>query len=80
MVTRYQGSLALPPTLVSLNRLGVGSVTVPLLGGEISRVEVTLVNASARTRCWVRASSPFSCFGVPRDDNLTQRVRVVALR
>jgi hypothetical protein len=78
MVTSYAGGVV-TPELVSLNRIGVGSLTVPLLGGDVRRVEVTLVNASARTRCWVRASSPFSCFGVPRDDNLTQRVRVLAV-
>jgi hypothetical protein len=78
MVTSYAGGVATPEP-VSLNRIGVGSLTVPLLGGDVSRVEVTLVNASARTRCWVRATSPFSCFGVPRDDNLTQRVRVTAV-
>jgi hypothetical protein len=75
MVTSYAGNVV-TPELVSLNRIGVGSLTVPLLGGNVSRVEVTLVNASTRTNCWRRASSPFSCFGVPRDDNLTQRVKV----
>lgn len=79
MVTSYAGSVV-TPELVSLNRFGAGSLTVPLLGGDVSRVEVTLVNASARTRCWARASSPFSCFGIPRDDNLTQRVRVTSIR
>ncbi len=77
LVTSYlPGGVALPTSLVSLNRLGVGALSVPLAGGNVARVEVTLVNASTRTRCWVRATSPYSCFGVPRDDNLTQRVRV----
>jgi len=90
MANRSRGSLALvtrylengPPvtSLVDLNRIGVGSLTVPFIGGVVSRVEVTLVNASARTSCWRRASSPFSCFGIPRDDNLTQRVRAVAVQ
>ena len=79
MVTSYAGGVV-TPELVSLNRIGVGSLAVPLLGGDVSRVEVTLVNASTRTSCWRRASSPFSCFGVPRDDNLTQRVRVTFAR
>jgi hypothetical protein len=88
MANRQRGSLAVVTSypigdlpvvdLVGLNRLGVGSLTVPFVDGLVSRVEVTLVNASTRTRCWRRAASPFSCFGVPRDDNLTQRVRVVA--
>ena len=79
MVTSYAGGVV-TPELVSLNRIGVGSLTVPLLGGDVSRVEVTLVNASTRTSCWRRASSPYSCFGVPRDDNLTQRVRMTLSR
>ena len=41
MVTAYAGGVV-TPALVSLNRLGVGSLTVPLLGGDVSRVEVTL--------------------------------------
>ena len=64
---------------VALNRLGIGTLTVPFVQGTESRVEVTLVNASARTRCWARASSPFSCFGIPRDDNSPQVVRAVAV-
>jgi hypothetical protein len=76
LVTSYLGDQARPPLAVSLNRLGVGAVSVPFVVGEVPRVEVTLVNASTRTRCFVRPTSPFSCFGVPRDDNLTQRVRV----
>jgi len=81
VVTPYAGNGSpLTPGFVSLNRIGVGSLTVPLLGGNVSRIEVTLVNASTRTSCWRNASSPFSCFGVPRDDNLTERVRVVAVR
>ncbi len=64
---------------VALNRLGIGTLTVPFVQGTESRVEVTLVNASARTRCWARATSPFSCFGIPRDDNSPQFVRAVAV-
>jgi hypothetical protein len=80
MVTPYVGTDALTPTLVSLNRLGIGALNVPLLGSNVTRVEVTLVNASTRTSCWRRASSPYSCFGIPLDDNLTQRVQVTFSR
>ena len=78
VVTTYPVGELPVASLVSLNRIGVGALTVPFVQGGVSRVEVTLVNASTRTRCWVRALSPFSCFGVPRDDNLTARVRAVA--
>ena len=78
MTTYPVGDLPVP-SLVSLNRLGVGALTVPFVVGVVSRVEVTLVNASTRTRCWARASSPYSCFGVPRDDNQPQFVRAVAV-
>lgn len=90
MANRARGSVAVVTSypigdlpvvdLVGLDRLGVGSLTVPFVDSLVSRVEVTLVNASARTRCWRRSLSPYSCFGIPRDDNQTQRVRVVALQ
>ncbi len=80
VVTAYLGDVALPSSFVSLNRIGVGALNAPLLEGEVSRVEVTLVNASTRTRCWVRALSPYSCFGAPRDDDLTSRVRAIVVR
>jgi hypothetical protein len=75
VTTRLLGGVVDATSLVDLNRLGVGTLDIPLVG-NVSNVEVTLVNASTRTRCWRRATSPYSCFGVPRDDNLTQKVRV----
>jgi hypothetical protein len=87
---RFRGSLALvtsypvgqsPETsFISLDRSGAGAIGVPFSSDAVRRVEVTLVNASVRTRCWVRGSSPYSCFGVPRDDNLTERVRAAVVR
>lgn len=80
VVTPYAGGVAAAaPELVRLDRLGVGALTVPLLGGAVSRVEVTLVNASTRTRCWRNNLSPYSCFGRPLDDNQLERVKVVAV-
>ena len=79
VVTAYAGALPLTSTLVRPDRLGHETVTVAMNGGGVSRIEVTLVNASTRTRCGRSLISPYSCFGSPRDDNLTQRVRVVAV-
>ncbi len=65
---------------VSLNKLGVGSRSVPFDYDEIAAVEVVLINASDRFNCWASNSSPFSCQGAPKDDNLTQKVSATAFR
>jgi hypothetical protein len=42
-------------------------------------VEVTLVNASTRYReCFRHTSSPYSCQGIPVDNNQPARVQVKA--
>ena len=79
VVTTYPVGDLPVPALINLNRFAVGALTVPFVVGAVSRVEVTLVNANPHTRCWVRPSSPYSCFGVPRADNQPQFVRAVAV-
>ena len=80
VVTSYRVGQPPETSFISLNRTGAGVAAVPFSSDEVSRVEVTLVNASVRTRCWVRPTSPYSCFGTPRDDNLSERVRVAVVR
>jgi hypothetical protein len=65
---------------VRLGRRGNGVVRVPFSRRSVKAVEVTLLNHSTRMRCWRDGSWRYSCAGVPRDDNLVQRLRVTAFR
>ncbi len=67
-------------SFVSLDADGEGLRTVAFDRDEVTAVEVTLVNASDRTNCWVDQDSLYSCLGDPLDDNLDQRVRGIAYR
>jgi hypothetical protein len=90
LAARFRGSLAVVTehpvgqpavtSLMTLDRTGAGVTRVPFVDGQVASVEVTLVNASTRSRCWVSQFSAYSCFGVPRDDNLTQRIRATVVR
>jgi hypothetical protein len=54
---------------VKVNRHGVGKAKV-LFDGTVAAVEVTLVNASTRYReCYQHPKSPYSCQGVPVDND-----------
>ncbi|WP_372727380.1 MXAN_6640 family putative metalloprotease [Nocardioides sp.] len=55
-----------------------GRTTVGFSAREVRSVTVTLVNASTRYRCWVKAR--FSCQGEPRDDGRPFRLRVRAFK
>jgi hypothetical protein len=78
IVTSYRDGLDPHTEAVDLSSAGDGQLIVPFDDGSIETVEVTLVNASTRMDCWRNFSSPYSCLGTPRDDNLTQRVNVLA--
>jgi len=65
-VARRDGAVRTYP--VAVGRRGDGSVRVPFGHGSVSRVVLTLTNASTRMRCHRR--TPLSCAGVPRDDFL----------
>jgi hypothetical protein len=80
VVTVYKRGGGTSTSLLTLNGLGDGAKRVPFDHDRVSAVELTVVNASARTACWQDPTSPFSCFGVPRDDALTQRIRGLATR
>ncbi len=58
-------------TPVTLNTSGGGSATVDFNDTDIKHVEVTLVNASTRFKCWVNNNSPISCLGSAKDDSNT---------
>jgi hypothetical protein len=78
IVTEYRPGLEPSTSLVALDKFGDGTTEVPFTDDTVDRVEVTLVNASARMNCWW-SFSPYSCLGTPRDDNLTQRLKVAIL-
>lgn len=63
---------------VRLNGSGDGSRAVAFSTRSVRHVEVTLVNAGARFRCF--EGTRFSCQGTPLDDRLTQRVTATAFR
>ncbi len=64
--------------LVRLNARGNGFKQVPFSRAKVKWVEVTLVNASDRFRCFRR--SQYSCEGESLDDFLRQKVRGRAVR
>jgi hypothetical protein len=65
---------------VSLNAKGDAVLSVPFSSRTVSVVEVTLVNASRRfSRCFAQPT-PFSCSGLPVDDDLRQVVDPLAHR
>ena len=78
LVTEYPLALRPKTSVIGLGRVGGGSIVVPFSSSDVSRVEVTLVNASTRFSCG--AGSPYSCSGTPRDDNLTQQLTATAFQ
>jgi hypothetical protein len=82
VVSTYLKSGSVSTKFVPLSKRGNGSLRTPFSSGTVSKVEVTLVNASTRFRsCWTDGTQPqYSCLGVPRDENLTQKVRGTATR
>jgi hypothetical protein len=63
---------------VTLNGQGNATRTVAFSSGSVRAVEVTLVNAGGRFRCW--EGTRFSCQGVPLDENQRQKLTAVAFR
>jgi hypothetical protein len=80
VVTVYKRGGGTSTSLLRLDGRGDGAKRVPFDRDRVSSVELTVVNASARTTCWQDVNSPFSCLGVPQDDGLTQQLRGVAVR
>ena len=66
---------------ITLNRRGDGATRVPFSRRRVKHVELTMVNASERTRCWrYPGGAPYSCDGTPTDDDLRQQFRGIAFR
>jgi hypothetical protein len=78
VVTVYPKSGTPRAYRLPLSSTGAAAKNVPFSVASVLRVETTLVNASARFRCW--RGTAYSCQGTPTDDGLTERVRAVAWR
>ena len=79
MVTVHKKFGAAKPKQIRLNGQGDGATKVPFSKSKVSYVELTMVNASERTNCWVgEGGVPYSCYGIPLDDNLKAEFRGVA--
>ncbi len=66
VVSLYKATGGIKRVLVKLNANGDGSKTVGFNRPAITRVVVTLANASSRYTCWQRTN--FACQGVPKDN------------
>lgn len=69
IVTRFEQDCDVTSQRVTLDATGAGSVTLPFSVTTYEHVEVTMLNVSNRTTCWQSNQSPFSCLGIPTDEN-----------
>ena len=61
-------------TTIKLNKKGNATKAVRFSSRKVKYVEVTLANTSGKTSCFQTASSPYSCYGIPKFDNQKQRL------
>lgn len=83
VVSTYRKDGVIKTQHVRVDRRGRGTLVARFDGRTVKYVEVTLVNGSARYRCW-RANPDdrvfFSCRGKPKDQNQRVLVRARAIR
>jgi hypothetical protein len=81
VLTWYDAKGKAHRSMVKLSKDGEGSAVVKFGSKKVSRVDLTLSNASTRSRCWQGAVDgvEFSCRGVPRDDRQQMRYRIRAI-
>ncbi len=69
MLIAFDGSRTVAEKFVELDRAGIGTAKVPFFG--TTRTLLMLSNASTRiSRCFRFPNSPFSCAGLPVDQNM----------
>jgi hypothetical protein len=61
---------------MTLSKEGNASATYPFDAATVKSVALTMVNASTKFGCWQRGA--FSCQGVPKQDDLTSRMKLLA--
>ena len=59
---------------VKLNKSGNGTKAVPFSSKKVKYVEVTMANTSGRFGSCFQQYTPYSCVGIPKDDNKKQRI------
>jgi hypothetical protein len=67
-VSVYLKSGKVATSNIRLKAKGLSSKAVGFSSRKVKYVELVMVNASLRTRCWTNQASPFACLGTPRDD------------
>ena len=90
MAPRSRGSLAavavvpkkgkVKTSTVKLSKRGDGKKAVRFSSRTVKYVEITLANSSARFSDCFQQYTPFSCLGIPRDDNVKQKIGARILR
>jgi hypothetical protein len=76
IVSVYLKSGKVQTSFIPLNAKGNGDKVFPFAKSKVDRVEVTLVNASGRFANCYSYATPFACGGgVPKDENLTAKVK-----
>ncbi len=76
VVTLWKSNGKAKQKFVKISGKGKGATKVAFGGSKVQAVEVTLVNASTRTkRCFYSQSSPWPCYGKPVDKNSKISVR-----
>jgi hypothetical protein len=66
--------------LIPLSAAGNGKLVTSFGRAKVRAVEVTLTNASVRYDCWWDESSPYACYGLPKDDGRAVTATVKAYR
>ena len=67
-------------SIVRLDGQGDGSAKVAFSSTKVRYVEVTLANTSGRfTKCFEQYT-PFSCYGLPKDDRQRQKISARVVR
>jgi hypothetical protein len=77
-VYKKNGSIAIYP--ITLNSSGDATKVFPFSASSVKYVEVTMTNASTRYGSCFLQDSPWSCFGIPQDQNLRFEFRATAFR
>ncbi|MGH3363064.1 MAG: MXAN_6640 family putative metalloprotease, partial [Nocardioides sp.] len=67
-VAAYLKSGKVTSSTIRFKRRGFSSKVVGFSARNVKYVELVLVNASRRSRCWTDQFSPFACLGTPLDD------------
>ena len=82
VITSYAQNGRITTQMARLNKRGDGRTTVRFGRAKIRYVEVTLVNAGTRYKCWQGAvrGVEYACSGISRDNRLPMKYRFQVIR